>query len=293
MKFVCLATILLLVSFRLGAAGELVVIQAVSASGKTFVIRRGVAEGVNKYQGSFFTNQGASFSATAIDVNRHYSLWKIREGKGRVPFSKGERILFVPGARDIGSESYKMAHWDWEKWHFRPFESWVLRFHYGLSLGESISSIAGSRVRDRQSLQLEGVYAKRFRTDMDWRVGLRWDREVSRLFGPTVDSIVHRYLAVGEINYYFEGSEVDVQHYYVGTGGGGGLCSTRILEWNQWGTCVAFPMVRLGYEHRKDVYALLFELSVDSVYSRENIQGRAGKQTLNVVNSRLTFGVKF
>ena len=293
LKFFCLVTIPLLAPVSLWGVDELVLVQAVSASGKTFVIRRGVAEGVNKYQQSFFTNQGSSFAAVAIDVNRHYSLWKIEEGNARIPFAKRDRIIFTRGGGSIWAELPKIADGDWEKLHFRPYQSWVLRFHYGLSLGESISSIEGGRYRDRQSLQFEGVYAKRFRTKMDWRAGLRWDREVSRLFSPTVDSIVHRYLAVGEINYYFEGTEVDTQHYYVGAGGGWGACSTSILNLTQWGTCLAFPMVRLGYEHRKDVYAWIFELSVDSIYSRESLPGGRGRQTLNVVNSRLTFGIKF
>ena len=284
--------ILFLLGSPLWGSDQLVVVQAVSTTGKTFVIRRGVADGVERHQESIFTNSGASLYAVAVDVNRHYSLWKVREEEGRVSFGKGDKIIFAPAASGIWSNLPRFTK-DWERLHFQTYDSWVFRFHYGLSLGESISSIGGGRYRDRQGFQLEGVYAKRFRTDMDWRVGLRWDREVARLFSPTVDSVTHRYLMVGEINYYFVGKEVDVEHYYVGSGGGVGLCSTQVFSLIQSGGCLSFPMVRLGYEYRHATYALLFELSVDSLYSRESIPGGVGTQTLNVLNSRITVGVKF
>ena len=276
----------------LWASDQLVVVQAVSTTGKTFVIRRGVAEGINRHQESVFTNSGASLYAVAVDVNRHYSLWKVRDERGKASFGKGESILFTPAAREALSNLSSFSQ-NWERLHFAAYDSWVFRLHYGLSLGESISSIAGERFRDRQGFQLEGGYAKRFRSDMDWRIGLRWDREVTRLFSPTVDSVTYRYLMVGEINYYFVGKEVDVEHYYVGTGGGLGLCSTQTFNVTQWGTCVSFPTVRFGYEYRYEKYALLFELSVDSLYSRESLPGEVGTQTLNVINSRITAGIKF
>ena len=276
----------------LWAVDELVVVQAVSVTGKTFVIRRGVADGIERHQESIFTNSGASLYAVAVDVNRHYSLWKVRDERGKASFTKGDRIMFAPAVNDLWSNLPRFAQ-DRERLYFQAYDSWVLRFHYGLSLGESISSIEGGRYRERQGIQLEGVYAKRFRTNMDWRAGLRWDREVTRLFSPTIDSVTYRYLMVGEINYYLAGTETDVEHYYVGTGGGWGVCSTQTQNVTQWGTCLSFPMIRLGYEYRRSTYAFLWEVSVDSLYSRESIPGNRGRQTLNVINSRLTFGIKF
>ena len=273
-------------------ASELVLIQAVSSTGKTFVIRRGVAEGIERHQESIFTNSGSSLYAVAVDVNRHYSLWKIRDERGAASFAKGDQVIFSRAKSGTLSDLSGFVQ-NRDKLHFQSYDSWLVRFHYSFSLGESISSIRGSRYRERQGFQLEGGYAKRFRANMDWRVGFRCDREVSRLFSPSIDSVTYRYLMVGEANYYFTGRVVDVEHYYVGTGGGWGLCSTQVQNLTQWGTCLSFPMVRMGYEHRRSTYAFLFELSVDSIHARESIPGGIGRQTLNMINSRITFGLKF
>ena len=70
-------------------AYEKVIIQGVSKSRKTFVIRRGKGDNYYPDLEARFSTPLINFIARIIEVNREYSQWVILEPGGKVPFEKG------------------------------------------------------------------------------------------------------------------------------------------------------------------------------------------------------------
>jgi cell shape-determining protein MreC len=56
-------------------AEELIMIQAISNSEKTVVVRKGAEDGVTPGQESLFSNKNISLMARATEVTRDFSLW--------------------------------------------------------------------------------------------------------------------------------------------------------------------------------------------------------------------------
>lgn len=209
------------------SADEVVLIQAVSSSGKSFIIGRGIVDGIVEGQEGLFNNRGASFYAIAAEVNRHHSLWKIEDQRGAVPFARGDFINFTRSVKDIWLELPK-TRLQKEKLDFVTYTNWVLRTNLTWALGESVAEVDSQRQRGRQGFQLEGGHLWRVRRNVDFGLGLRFDREVSRLVDPAIDVITQRHLVTAEFNYHFAPKtlEESKKHFYLGLGGAFGISST-------------------------------------------------------------------
>src|SRR5690606_38636873 len=86
------------------AKEELLIIQSVSDSRKTFVIRKGKAEGILVNQESLFTSEKFSLAARVVEVNRDYSLWRLSDPRATVPFQKGETVNYTNTIENLYTE---------------------------------------------------------------------------------------------------------------------------------------------------------------------------------------------
>ena len=261
---------------------RVVIVQAVSSSRTSFVIRRGAIDGIGKWQESLFSNDKTSFYARAIEVNRHYSLWQIRDTRGKVPFAKGDFIEFNPMSivakneepplelfkEDISPSGVLLP----ERGH--PIG---LRSYYTWAFSEAVSSVDAGRQEGRHGLQLEAVYFRRFKYIMDWGVGLRFDREVVRLLHPTVETVTYRYLVSSEFNYHFKrrGSGGN-GHFFVGLGVALGHSRTRVQGPVQSGFSLDFAIIRFGHYYQLEDCALTFEIIGSSLAAKETFK-KGGK----------------
>ena len=88
----------------LEAIEEVLIIQAVSADKKSFMVRKGEIDGVIRGQESIFTTQEFSVAARPVEVTREHSLWAVSDPRARVPFQIGEVVHYTNEVNNIYSD---------------------------------------------------------------------------------------------------------------------------------------------------------------------------------------------
>jgi len=275
------------------ADDELVIVQAVSKSGKSFVVRKGAAEGVAIGQESLFTTKDASFTAKVIEVNRFFSLWNLKDDRGAVPFNKGEYVTFTNNIENIWTEIPKLQFAPKEELVFKQSTQWIARLGYGLAMSESVSDTDENKTASRASFQFEGLFANRVAVHWEWAIGMRFDRDNATLNEPSLEVPTNRYMLTAELNYHFANFARSDDSMYLGAAVAYGLSNTTIDESISTGTSLVLPIIKLGYIKRVSAsYALVFEGSVEAIAQSESFEDTE-KQTTNIVNSKLSIGVRF
>jgi len=74
------------------AAEELVIIQTVSVDQKSFVVAKGLKDGISNGQELIFANENVSLVCKAVEVNRDYSYWYPINENMSVPFLREEIV---------------------------------------------------------------------------------------------------------------------------------------------------------------------------------------------------------
>lgn len=274
------------------AADELVVIQAVSTTRKTFAVRKGFSDGIGKGQESLFTNKNTSFSATATDVNRFFSVWSINDKRGSVPFDKGEFVTFTNSVENVYFE-IPYAQSTPEELTFRPSSKWIFRTHFSFAISESVSETEASRYAGRSGFQVEFFFNRNFTRKMDWGIGLRFDKENTSLEDQNLDVPTNRTMLAAEFTYHFDKMEESEDNMYLSAGGAYGLTNTTVNDDVSAGTVMVFPYLKLGYVYKwSPSYDILFELTGEAIAASEAFEGEES-QTTNVVNTKFGIGVRF
>ncbi|MCP4914788.1 MAG: hypothetical protein GY909_16845 [Oligoflexia bacterium] len=287
-------SVMLLLTMELAVADDqLVIIQAVSNSKRTFAVRRGQIHGVINGQESLFTNNSASFSATAVEVSREFSVWEIKDKRGSIPFEKGDFVTVSRSIENIWTEIPKTHLLPPKELNFKPSSEWLVRGTYSFAMSESVSETESTRYTGRTGVQLEILYTNRFAINWEYGVGLRFDRENSRLQNDQIDIPTQRNLIVADLTYHFENFKRSDNNAYLGIGFGYGLSSTTVDESVATGKALIAPVVRLGYINRIAAsYALLLEGSVEAVSASESFENTDTQQS-NVVSSKISVGLRF
>lgn len=287
-----LITILIL-STNAIAKDEIVLIQAVSSSQKTFAIRKGHYDGIDKGQDSLFTNKNSSFAATAIEVNRHFSVWEIKDKRGQVPFQKGDFITYTNSIENVWTEIPKLHLKPTDELAFKAQKLWVIQGNYSTAFSESVSETDSNRYTGRTGIQFEAYYAKQYDLHWEYQVGFRFDRENSSLSEPQIDVPTQRNMIAANLLYHFEKFKRSDDNAYLGIGLAYGLSNTTVDETVSTGTAYALPILKVGYLNRvADDYSLTFELVIESISSNESFTDTPAQQT-NIVNSKFGIGVRF
>lgn len=275
------------------ADDELILIQAVSTTGKTFIIRRGAEEGVSIGQESLFTTKHSSFTARAIEVNRNLSLWQLKDKRGAVPFAKNDYVTFTNNIDSIYTEIPKIQLAPKEELVFKEKGFWNLQGSYTLAMSESVSETEDEKTSARVGYQFEFIYSRHFQVHWEWGVGLRLDRENATIEDPGLDVPTSRYMLTAQILYHFENFHMSDDNIYLGIAAGYGLSDTTINDTVSTGTTMALPIVKLGYINRiSATYSLYFEGSAEALAQTESFTDTE-EQTTNIVNSKFSIGVRF
>jgi hypothetical protein len=275
------------------ADDELIIVQAVSKSGKSFVVRRGAQQGVAIGQESLFSTKDASFTAKVIEVNRFFSLWNLKDNRGAVPFNKGEYVTYTNNIENIWTEIPKLQLAPKEELVFRQSSEWIARLAYGLTMSESVSEADDDNTANRTSFQFEGVFANRIAVHWEWGVGFRLDRDNATLNESNLDVPTSRYMITAELNYHFANFARSDDNMYLGAAIAYGLSNTTVNESISTGTSLVLPIVKLGYIKRvSPSYALVFEGSFEAIAQSESFED-TDTQTTNIVNSKMSIGVRF
>lgn len=274
------------------AVENLVVIEAVSRSGKSFAIQKGASDGISEGQESLFSSSNASFVAIASVVKRHTSLWRIRGDKGAVPFKKDDIVTYENSIENIWTGLPELELTPIKELTFRSTTAWVIRAHLGQALSESVSSTDESLYEGRTSSQLSIFYNRMATPSFEWGLGVRLDIESSKQAnGITIPT--QRQLIAGEVNYHLEPIKSLSGRIYLGAGIAAGLSTTSVNEEDQSGMAYVLPALKLGYLAKlKNEDHFLAEITCESVAASESLS-TGEEQNTNLINAKVGIGYRF
>ena len=287
------------------ATEELVVVQTVSKTGKTFVIRKGRKDGVNLGQESLFTTNAVSLSAKVKESTRDYSLWEVTDKKLEVPFEKDQIVNFTNTVENIYAEIPMLRHdpklksqeaFERDKKGFqgkiRPYK-WIFRGSLSYTLSQTITQTDANLESSRSGVHLEGQYILPLHERIDTSFGLRIDQENTSQTEANLDIPSRRIMAVGEVTFNWEQFEGTLDYMYLGVGAGIGTSQTEVNQNVSTGSATLLPVVRLGYHHTMSQnYALIVEGVAESISANEQFDSGIDQKTNNV-NLKLSAGFKF
>lgn len=287
------------------AREELVIIQAISSSKKTFVVNKGQTEGVNLDSEAIFSTEDSSIVCRAIEVNRDQSLWKVVNEEGLAPFKKDQFVTYNPSTRNIWSEIPDVKIFVDEQTRARAivakkkdgsageFNFFHLRGYFSYTSFESASEIDSESIPNRNGFQVSLMYYRRYLKNLDIGVGLRWDKEeaVDDTIDITIESA--RFFVLGELVYHFDKFDGTNNNLFAGLGIGYGTSETTISGTTTSGTASILPYARFGYLYDTGgSYDYTFETSAESISTTESFED-GDEQTTSLINVKVAIGLRF
>jgi len=274
-------------------ADELILIQAISTTEKTFVIRKGAQDGITPGQESLFSNNNISLMARATEVTRDFSIWKLIEENANVPFVKRELVTYNASAESLWLEIPKLRTQVSQISYFRPSNHWKFRTSFSRSLSETTSDTAAATEPTRNGVDIEILYGKRFHPRFEWDLGFRYDYETSRLEEPVLIISTRRYFLTGEMTYHFSPQKRKDGNYYMSLGVGAGLSNTIVDEDISAGYALLMPTASLGYiGPLNETWAYTFNVNAESVSAKE-VMPTGEIQSTTIILTKFTVGLRF
>lgn len=282
------------------AREELTVIQTVSKDRRSFVVSKGIKEGIIKGQEIIFANDNVSIVCRASEVNRDYSLWVPVDRTITIPFRKEEIVssnstvygnIALEVIGDTGltpTENYNELY---KK--FRTLNNYSLKASYNRGLNQSSSSVSEEKNSSRAGYNFSAEYNYRFLPEFEMSAGLRVDNEVYRIEQPELDIPTTRVMATIAATYHFVNFSNNQNNFYLTIAAGVGRSQTTIDSEKSSGIVTLLPEARLGYlmPFSKSM-AILFEGSVESLSSTESFPDGTD-QTTNILNMKASIGLRF
>ena len=289
---------MLLISFFFtfsATAEELVIVQAISNTKKSFIIRRGFAEGVRPDQEGMFSNSKFSFVARAIEVNRNYSLWRMLETETTVPFEKDQFVYYNGSPEKIEVEIVKVENRKERRRElfFEPNGFWSLRIAYSTAVQSTISNAESDLDTFRQGSQYEVTYHRNFKPNWEWGVGFRVDQETETIEDVSLEVPTTRVFAMGEITYNFDEGFGLGGTFYGTVGAGIGNSSSTVADEIASGAAYVIPNIRVGYQFSNFTKkGFLIEGMLESISATETFPDGTEQEIL-VNNIKAAIGFKF
>lgn len=291
----------LLPMFAFASKDELVIVQAVSGSGRTLILNRGFAHGVNKFQESLFTTEDISIAARATEVSRHHSLWEPNDKNAVFPFQKDQTITYNSKVKNIWTDMPELRErladarliQEGFMQSRRPKHSFSSRLALSNTFYESISETDSERKPKRNGLSVEALYHFRHNDHMEYSAGIRYDQENAVIEDPELTIPSTRFFGIAEVTYHFDSWAGSESNLYVSVGAGIGRSQTEVDGAISSGMATLLPYVRGGAIIRSGKrLSFVIESIVESVSTSESFIDTK-EQTTNLVNAKIGFGVRF
>ncbi|MBT7609002.1 MAG: hypothetical protein HN576_04560 [Bacteriovoracaceae bacterium] len=276
------------------ANDELVIVQSVSTTLKTFVIRRGTDDGVALGQESLFSTTDISLRMKCIEISRYHSLWKLVEQRASIPFLKNEFITYTNNLDRITMEVSNLV--EKEKEYSRIIlknNFWLFRTALSVTFFESISSTGANSDSSRGGIQFEIYRPREIYPAIEWAWGLRYDMESVILKDSNLEIPSTRILGMMEFTYNFPAFKRSNDNIYASLGAGFGSSSTNVNGEDSFGYAIVTPVVRIGYNKAYSSNLVFIVEGTGEAISTTETFVDGTEQTTNLVNVKLTVGVKF
>ena len=283
-------TVLILCLSTQAFAYELLVVQAVSSSKKTFVTRNGKRQGVVENLTGTFTAENVALIARAMTVTSQFTQWQLVNDNAKVPFEPGSMVTYHPAQEYIWALNPEAARKKFLK-ELRPVvrRSWIVKGAMTKGLNETVSSAAPQNT-SRGGIALDALY-ERLYNNFAWDAGIRYENEVVNLSGGSL--ITQRMMAVTDLLYYFEGlDDFYSARVFIGIGMGYGQSSTDADGIRQSGFALLLPAAKIGIALPFDKeWDFMIESAFETLKSTEELEDKS-KQTTNQSNLRIAVGLR-
>ncbi len=282
------------------AKEELTVIQTVSKNRKSFVVAKGIKDGVVKGQEIIFANDNVSIVCKASEVNRNFSLWVPVDANITIPFNKEDIIssnstVYGNVALELISDPSLTPTINYNEVYkkFRTLNNFTIKASYNKGLTQSSSSVADEKNTSRTGYNFAVDYNYRFMPEFEMSVGARVDNEVYRIEEPELDIPTSRVMATIAATYHFVNFSKDQNNFYLTVAAGIGRSETTIDVEKSSGSVTLLPEARVGYMMPfTKTMALVFEGSVESLSTTETFSDGT-EQSTNILNMKASIGLRF
>ncbi len=279
---------------------ELLVVQTTSKDQHSFVVAKGIKDGITKGQEIIFANSFVSILCKAREVNRDYSLWIPTDPNVNIPFKKEDIISYNSHAYgnvalDIVGDVNITPTVDYNELYkkFRSHNNYALKGSIHRSLAQSSSDVSASNNSMASGYSFALEYNYRFMPEFEMSFGGRLDNEIHRQPNPVLDIPTTRVMGTAAVTYHFMSLSSDQNNFYLSLAAGIGKSTTTVGNEKSTGTVTLIPEARLGYlmPFSKSV-AMIFEGSIESLNAKEKFS-IGTEQTTNELNAKLTIGLRF
>jgi hypothetical protein len=273
-------------------AFELIMVQAISESRKTFITRNGKRQGIQQGMTGTFTADDVSILAKAINVSGAFTQWQIINTDAIFPFEKGAIVTYYPATEYIWALAPESERRKYIKSEV-PMSKRSLVFKGAITRGlsESVSDAPANTSR-RGGYLAEVYYEKDLYYGLAFDVGLRYEREVINYAGASLQT--KRSMAIVDLLYYFEGLRYYIQggRFFLGAGVGYGLSNTSTVGLSQSGPVSMLPTVRAGISLPfNEEWEFVSDVAFESLNTREE-QESGRIQTTTQTNFKVGFGLR-
>lgn len=270
---------------------ELVVIQSVSNSQKTFVTRQGIKDGITEGKEVTFTSNNVALIARAKTVTREYTHWEVQNPEMLMPF-KTAQVVTMHDAKEylwaLSPESLRKKYIKEEV--FTPRYSLEGHFSLFRGLSSSVSEATTQTSDERGGMVFAGMLEREMTYDFSWAIGARYSQETINISDASLN--VTQGFLTSEVRYYFP----MMRKFYnarlgLGLGIGYGLSQTKAPGVTSSGRAAILPMskmlLKVPIDRRQ---AFLVETSLENINAIEEFED-GQKQESNSVNLR--YGVAY
>jgi hypothetical protein len=272
-------------------AFELIMVQAVSDSKKTFITRNGKRQGMMRGMTGTFTAEDISVLAKAINVTGQFTQWELINQEAILPFEKGTIVTYYAATEYLWAltpESERKKYIKSEVPH--PKSSLVFKGALTRGLSESVSDTPAT-ISNRGGFLGEVYYERDIYGPIAFDVGIRHEREVINYPGASLITV--RSLAIADIIYYFDFMREYLRaKFFIAAGMGYGLSNTSTVGLSQSGPVGLLPAVKLGVALPfNDTWEFISDGAFESLQTSEE-QESGRKQTTTQTNFKFGFGLR-
>lgn len=281
----------ILLTINQSFAYELLSIQAISSTKKTFITRTGKRSGLVEGVTHTFTADDVAVIARAKKVTGQYTQWELVNQNLEVPFSKGQMVT---------SHAAQEYLWALSPEEFRQkflkskdtLKRNSLIAKGGLSRGLS-ESTSGVEPQDTQRGGYLGefLYEQNIWSQLYFDVGTRYEKETVNL--PEISIATQRAILLGHLIYYFEPwKDFFKGRIFTGVGLGWGRSYTSVGPAAQSGSVTLLPAIKLGMALPfNETYDFVFESAFETLQTIDRLED-GSRQTTNQSNARVGFGLR-
>jgi hypothetical protein len=290
----------LFISTSLLAKEELAIVQTVSNDRRSFVISKGIKDGILRGQEYIFSSENVSIVCKALEVSRDFSLWVPKAKTVTLPFNKEDVIslnssVYGNVGLEIAADTNLIPEEDMNEIYreFRKSNNISVKVAYNRGLSQSSSSVSTEKNPARSGYAFAGDYNYRFMPEFEMSLGLRLDNEVYRIEEPELDIPTKRTMLMASATYHLVNFSDTKNNMYLTVAAGIGRSTTTINEESSSGIVTIIPEARIGYlMPLSKKWAMVFESSVESLSSTETFDDGT-EQTTNILNIKASIGLRF